>query len=122
RIDEDHVLQVLQAVADLSDLARLGGVLADDHPSLRVTRHPLALLGRVRRVDWHHDAPGAGDREAREGPLRARVREDGGPVIRLEPERDESERELVHELADLGEGALPPLAVIAVPHRDTIAV
>jgi hypothetical protein len=65
------VLEAFQAVADLSDLVRLGGVFADDQPSLRVAGHPFALLGRVGGIDRNHDSSGARD----ELPVATAVRE-----------------------------------------------
>ena len=46
-------------------LAICDGVLADDRLGARVADDPLALLGRVRRVDRHDDRAGLGDRRSR---------------------------------------------------------
>ena len=47
-----------QAVADRDDLRDLLGVLADDRDGLGVADDPLALLGRVGRVDRDDDGAG----------------------------------------------------------------
>ena len=83
RVDGDDVAQLRQALADGDDLRDLLGVLADDADRLGVAGDPLALLGRVRRVDRHDDAAGAGDREVRVGPLGARVAEDADALAGL---------------------------------------
>ena len=107
-LDPDHVLEVGQLVADLIDLLPLPLVLDDDRPRARVARDPLALLRGVGRVDRDDHGPGGGDRVAGERPLEPRVGEDADPVARLDPEVDQSERELLDRLPGVGVGQLPP--------------
>ena len=120
-VDHEHLLEVLEAAPDLLDLRHLSRVLADHDPGIRVAGDPLALLGRVRRVDRHDHGAGARDREARERPLRPRVREQRHPVAALHPEAHQPERDLVDDLRDLGEGQLTPLLAHSIPDRDPVA-
>ena len=82
-------------------LATCVGVLADDRARLGVAGDPLALLGRVGRVDRHDDGAGARDAEVRVGPLGPRRAQDRHAVARLDPEVDQAAADLRHDLAEL---------------------
>jgi hypothetical protein len=120
RIDDDQRAQLRQPVADGDDLGDLPGVLADDRHRVRVAHHPLALLGRVGRVDRHDDRAGARDGEVAVRPLRARVAQDADALAGLHAQVDEAEADLAHDLADLREGHVVPFAVGLVAHGDAV--
>ena len=86
------------------DLRDLLGVLADDRDGLGVAGDPLALLGRVGRVDRDDDGAGASDREVarRSTPAacwhRSETRSPG-----CDAEVDQPAADLGDDLADLGE-------------------
>jgi len=108
------------ALADREDLRHLGGVLADHGDRLGVAGHPLAFLGRVGGVDRDHHRAGAGDGEVAVRPFRARVAQQRHALARRDAEIDEAQTDLAHDLADLGEGHVAPLAVDLAADRGAI--
>ena len=122
RVDHDDRLQRRQVVAHRADLGDLRRVLADDRARLGVAGDPLALLGRVRRVDRHDDRPGGGDAEVGVRPLRPGRAEDRHAIARLDPEVDQAAADLRHDLAELGVADVVPGAVALVADRRAVAV
>ncbi len=119
-VDHDHRAQLRQLLAHRGDLRELLSVLAHDRARARVGDHPVALLGGVGRVDRHNDSPGGGDRHVHVGPLWAGAREDAHPLPRLDAEVDKAERDLLHDLPELGVGDVLPGAGLLVSHRDLV--
>ena len=122
RVDDDDRLQRREVAVDLPDLGDLRRVLADDRARLGVARDPLALLGRVGRVDRDHDRAGARDAEVGVAPLRPRRAQDRDPVARLDPEVDEAATDLRHDLAELRVADVAPFAVRLVADRGRITM
>ncbi len=113
-VDDHHQLELGQALPDGEDLGHLAGVLAHDRPGLRVARHPLAFLRRVGRIDRDRHRARAGDGELDVRPLGAGVAQDADPVAELDARVDQSQPDLPHDLAHLGEGHVLPLALALV--------
>ena len=120
-IDHDDLAQGGQLIADGLDLGDLRRVLADDHDRFGVPGDPRALLRRVGRVDRHDDRSGRADREAAPRPLDPGRAQHADPLARLDAEVDQPATDLRHDLADLGERDVTPLAVDLVLLRDSIA-
>ena len=110
-VDHDHVLERGQVLPHLDDLGHLGGVLADDRHRLGVAGHPLALAGRVRRVDRDDDGAGARDREVARRPLGARRAQQRDTISGLDAEVDQAAADLGDGAAQILEGHAVPLAV-----------
>ena len=108
--------------ADLPDLGDLRRVLADDRARLGVARDPLALLGRVGRVDRDDHGAGGRDAEVHVAPVGPRRAQDRHPVARLDPEVDQAATDLRHDLAELRVADVMPLAVRLVAHRGGITM
>jgi hypothetical protein len=122
RVDRDHRAQIRQAIADGGDLRDLLLVLTGDRASPGVADHPVALLGRVGRVDRHDDQASRGGGHVQIGPLGSGVGEDCEALAGLEPQVDQAEADLLHDAGKLGIAHVVPLAIALVAHRGLLAV
>ena len=120
-LDPDRVTQLGQIRAHLLDLLKLCGVLGDDRAGAGVARHPLALLGRVGRVDGDDDRPGGRDGEAGDRPFGSRVGEDAHALAGLDAQLRQPEGELLHAPGVLGEAELLPFPIAQEARGDPIA-
>jgi hypothetical protein len=122
RVDHDDRAQARHPLADRGDLRQLGGVLAHDRAGVGVGDDPMALLGRVGLVDRHDHRADRGRGEVGIRPLGTGVGEDAHALAVLDAEIDQPERHLAHDLVQLGERDVPPLAVALVANGGTIAI
>src|SRR5215217_6837588 len=95
---------------------------ASDDAGLGVARDPLALLGRVSRVDRDCDRARARDPEVDVRPLGAGCTEDRYAVAGLDAEVDQAAAHLGDDVAQLGIADVLPGAVLLVPDRRSVAV
>ena len=89
-VDDDRVRERRQLGADLVDLGDLLGRLADDDGRAGVADDPLALVGRVRRVDGHDDGADRRRREVGDRELEAGVAEHADAVADADAEPDQA--------------------------------
>ena len=106
RAEQHDALELRQVAADLLDhrgvVAGLEGARGDQHAAARLAQRVLELGRAVRRVDVDEDDPRLGGGELDEHPLGAVGRPDADPVPLLEPGAEQSARERVDLLVELG--------------------
>ena len=121
-VDDDRVAQRRQVGAHLVDAVDVGRRLAHDDRGAGVAEHPLALVGRVRRVHRHDDGADRRRGEVDERELDARVAEHADPIAGLQAEVDQPVGDRLHPRPQLAERQRRPLAVALELAGDGVAV
>ena len=121
-LQQDDVLQSRTAATNLLDLGHLLGVLAEHHLGVGVTKHVLALLGRVGLIDRRHDGSRAEARRVGDGPFRTRIGQDRDAIPRLDPNADQPPGQVTRRLNELAIGDRLPAGIGLEAQRDAVAL
>ena len=111
RAQVDHPGEIGKIPADLLDhgpvIAGLERLRADQQPDPGLAQHVSQLVAAVGRVDVDQDHPRLGRGVLQQYPLRAVRGPDAHPVARLDPRRDQAQRQRVGVRVELGIGPAP---------------
>ena len=100
-VENDHVLELGAAVADIDHLLELDRARDDDDLRERIPQDVLDLGREVARVDRHAERAEGKRREVRHRPLGPVLREDRDAVVPVDAEEREPQREALRALSEV---------------------
>jgi hypothetical protein len=121
-VEDDDLPQARRALAHGQDLVELLLVLHEQVLGVAVVDEILELRRRIRGIDTGGDPGGAQHAQIAEQPLLVVLRQDGGALSRLQPERDEARADDLRRLAVLPPRVSLPDAAVLLAHGDLVGL